>query len=113
MIVKKQKEPFLTISKIAKKRKEEFFLVGGFLRDKLLEKASKDIDFAISKDPIGFARDVSNKLKGAFVLLDENCGRVVLKDLTLDFTKLEGDIEKDIKRRDFTINSLAIKGPDF
>ncbi|MEW6102611.1 MAG: HD domain-containing protein [bacterium] len=108
-----KKEPFLTISRIAKKRGSKFFLVGGFIRDYLLKKPSKDIDFCFSEDPIGFARDVSNVLKGAFVLLDENCGRVVLKDITLDFTRIEGDIERDIKRRDFTINSLAMKGPSF
>ncbi|MEW6679474.1 MAG: HD domain-containing protein [bacterium] len=112
MIVSKE-EPFSTISSIAKKRGSEFFLVGGFIRDRLLKRSSKDIDFSVSKDPIGFARDVSNVLKGAFVLLDKNCGRVVLKDLTLDFSRIEGDIERDIKRRDFTMNSLAMKGPSF
>ncbi len=131
-----KKEPFYTISKIAKKRNEQFFLVGGFIRDRLIENQGsgvrgqgsgvKDIDFATSYDPIGFAKEVANALKGAFVLLDENCGRVVLKaedkgqriedrqELTLDFSRIEGgDIEKDIKRRDFTINSLVMEGPDF
>lgn len=108
-----QKEPFITISKIAKKRDCKFFLVGGFIRDALIGKSSKDIDFSLTKDPIGFAKDVSSILKGSFVLLDKNCGRVVLNDLTIDFTKIEETLEKDIKRRDFTMNSLCMEGPLF
>lgn len=108
-----QKEPFITISKIARKRDCKFFLVGGFIRDALLGRTSKDIDFSLTKDPIGFGRDVSTHLKGTFVLLDKNCARVVLNDLVIDFTKIEETLEKDIKGRDFTMNSLCMEGPSF
>lgn len=113
MIIDPKKEPFPSISKIAKKRDCKFFLVGGFIRDSLLGKTSKDIDFSLTKDPLGFAKAVSFVLKGSFVPLNENCGRVVLKELTIDFTKIEQDLERDIKRRDFTMNSLCMEGPSF
>jgi len=112
------KEPFLTILSLAKKRNIEIFLVGGYIRDKLIEMRNKewktkniskpkDIDFAISHSPINFGKSVADALDGSFVVLDERTARVVLPGLLLDFSLIEESLEKDLERRDFTINSLA------
>ncbi|MFH0774979.1 MAG: HD domain-containing protein [bacterium] len=98
----------LFIQSIAQSKKADLFVVGGFLRDRLLNRESKDIDFAVLGDSISLARKVANKLKGAYVPLDETTARVVLPELQLDFAKITESIKKDLARRDFTINALAL-----
>ena len=105
-----------TVNSLAKNKKRKVFLVGGFVRDLVLDriKENYDLDFAVDKDAIGFARLVSRKIKGNFVLLDKEhgCARVVYNrkncQHTLDFADFrDKTIKKDLLQRDFTINSLA------
>ena len=46
------------------------FLVGGYLRDRLLERPSEDIDLAISGDVLTIAPALAEFLNGHFVILD-------------------------------------------
>ncbi len=109
--------PFvLTIQKMARQKKVDVFLVGGFLRDAALNKAGHDFDFALEKGAIAFARTFAKTIKGAFVLLDEEhgCARVVKKAAgaieTYDFTDFRAPTLKgDLSHRDFTINAFAVK----
>jgi len=103
------------IQDIAKKKKTPVYLVGGFLRDAILGFEKKDFDFAVKKNALGVARLFSRKVKGAYVLLDEErkCARVVKKyngDLyTFDFAEYRAKtIEEDLAHRDFTINTLSL-----
>jgi putative nucleotidyltransferase with HDIG domain len=105
-------EPILTIYEIAQFRKEELYIVGGFIRDRLIGRSTEDIDFAVLGDPISLARDVADKMSGAFVLLDQKTARVVFSNFQCDFTKVDGTIQEDLKRRDFTINAIAVKVGD-
>ncbi len=95
---------------------QEIYLVGGGVRDMLLQRGSPDLDFALPADAISFARRVANKLKADYFTLDEarDIGRVIVTDepgkrTFLDFNRFQGgqDIEQDLKGRDFTINALA------
>lgn len=95
---------------------QEIYLVGGAVRDMLLQRSSPDLDFALPAEGIPTARRIANQLKADFVALDENrdIGRVIVTDLHgmrtfLDFIKYQGgqDIETDLRARDFTINALA------
>ncbi len=97
----------------------EAYLVGGFVRDVLLGRDTADIDIAVATDALETARKVATALDGKYVLLDEanRVGRVVLFDggvpssrgqWELDFATLQGDIEQDLARRDFTINAMAL-----
>ena len=89
----------------------EAYLVGGLVRDVLLGRKTADIDLAVSADALDVAAKVALALGGRYVLLDrENgIGRVVLGDKTcLDLSTFEGDIARDLARRDFTINALAV-----
>jgi len=91
--------------------RRDLYLVGGTIRDILLEQEIKDYDFAVSGSGITFARSMARKIKGAFVLLSkkDDEARVVKDEIIYDFIGTgENDIMNDLKRRDFTINSMAI-----
>ena len=90
------------------------FLVGGFVRDLLLEKEIKDIDITIQADALTLGRELAGTLGGAFVLLDEARGiaRVVTKhqgrQWYIDLSSFAGDVLEDLARRDFTIDAMAL-----
>ena len=91
-------------------------MVGGAVRDLLLKREIRDIDFVVPKDALEISRRLANQLGGAFYPLDKEreTGRILLVDGAgkkwhLDFAVYRGpDLESDLVRRDFTINALAI-----
>jgi len=106
---------FQILQKIAKKQKVKMFLVGGALRDYALGRPCVDFDFATDKNAIKIAKDFAKKIKGAFVLLDEehHCARVARKEkgrlFTYDFADFRAKTLKgDLAHRDFTINAISI-----
>jgi len=108
-------EQLKIIKDLAKKKKLEIYLVGGYLRELMLDKNSLDYDFAVSKNAIKLAEQFANRIKGAFVLLDKErgCARVVKKHgneiSTYDFADFRADsFKKDLSHRDFTINTMSI-----
>lgn len=107
------------VSNFLTKQDIESYVVGGLVRDVLLGRDTADIDLAIASDALEVAPKVASALGGKYVLLDRvnRTGRVVLVDQgtpstrvqwQLDFSTLEGGIEQDLSRRDFTINAIAI-----
>lgn len=93
----------------------EAWLVGGWVRDRLLGRVTHDIDFVTPTDAIATARQVADLVGGAFVLLDveRDTARVVVgppgKGVLLDFAGLRGHtIEADLLARDFTVNAMAV-----
>jgi len=105
----------------ANKSKRKVFLVGGFLRDLLLGRESKDFDLVPEGNAKKFARNFSSELGGRFVPLDEKnrIYRVVIQKISkkkgkeifnLDFSQMRGEkIEKDLLLRDFTIDAMAVR----
>ncbi|MCJ7624097.1 MAG: hypothetical protein MUO76_11385, partial [Anaerolineaceae bacterium] len=91
------------------------FLVGGAIRDALQGKTTHDLDFISDKDIRSTARQIANRLNGAFYMLDDirNTARVIVhrpekKPINLDFATMQhGGIEADLRSRDFTINAMA------
>ncbi len=113
---------FFRIKALAKKEKTEVYLVGGSLRDIfLLGGFSKpDFDFAVSRNPLRFAREFASLTKGKVVILDKALRnvRVVLKRrnevVNYDFSRFrETPFLEDLKKRDFTVNTLAVKANDY
>jgi len=88
------------------------YLVGGTVRDALLnrKKDTIDLDFVLPQLALETAKRIAKHYKAGFVILDEDrrIARVVLKGATIDFAEQEGgSLEKDLRRRDFTVNAIA------
>lgn len=113
-------EPVLKILyDCARARGVEIYLVGGALRDLLMNVVSVELDFAVNSDAINFVREVRDKLgRGSVVVLgdeENDTARLVLEELSLDVTGFRQGartIEEDLVKRDFTINSLAARLED-
>ncbi len=89
---------------------------GGFLRDRLLGRESRDIDISIAGDPLELGRRLAVAFAGHYAPLDEerHLVRIVLPDwnIDVDLLPLKGDIVSDLKQRDYTIDAMACKLED-
>ena len=113
-----------TISEITSEANMEAYIVGGYTRDILLNRASKDIDIVVIGSGIKLAKLVTNKLN-AHLTVFKNFGtaQVKTKNLEIEFVGArkesyergsrkpiieDGTLEEDQERRDFTINAMSI-----
>lgn len=119
---------FITkVSQAAKALGVETYLIGGFVRDKLLGRATKDADFVCVGDAIALAKETAKQFTPVpQVDYFKNFGTAHCKidgDFDIEFVGARkesyhidsrkpevepGTIEDDQNRRDFTINALAI-----
>lgn len=117
---------FKTIGAIADEMGREVYVVGGFVRDIFLKRPSKDYDFVTVGSGIELAQAVASRLgPKAKISVFPNYGTAQVKfhDLELEFVGArresyshdsrnpiveDGSLEDDMRRRDFTINAMAI-----
>jgi len=118
---------FKIISEIADLSKTECYVIGGFVRDTLLnrKKIKTDIDFVCVGSGIDLAKSVAKKLRNADVKFFKNFGTAMIKyqNECYEFVGArkesyrqnsrkpiveEGNLKDDQNRRDFTINAMAI-----
>lgn len=88
------------------------WLVGGAVRDRLLDRPTKDLDLAVRGDVEAAARALARSARAAVFPLSEEFGawRVVGRDggWQADLSPLGGEtIEDDLALRDFTVNAIA------
>ncbi len=93
----------------ASKGEREVYLVGGYVRDVLLERIGFDRDYVVAGSLDAFLRTIASHMGGKIIRIGRyGLCRIVLRDgKTLDFSPLSGSIEEDVLARDFTINALA------
>lgn len=87
------------------------YLVGGAVRDALLNQPSDDLDFAVPQKAIKLAFRIANNWRVPAYALDKkrDVGRVVLDHTSLDFVAYRGaNLTADLRDRDFTINAMAL-----
>jgi len=106
------------ILQLSKSQKSKLYVVGGTLRDLILDRQCSDFDFAL-RGASTLAKQYAYDTKSALVPLDTTPGRetfrvVIKKNVYFDFSELQGNtIESDLNQRDFSINALAISLPNF
>jgi putative nucleotidyltransferase with HDIG domain len=103
---------------VAREAGVQIYLVGGYIRDALLNRYGNenclvhDFDYAVlGRSAIEFGKALAEKLGGVFVLLDERTDtcRVVMEDgRQIDLAAcVGGSLDADLHRRDLTVNALA------
>jgi len=91
-------------------------MVGGAVRDLLLDRVLHDLDYVLAGNALFTARRLANALGGAFFPLDErrDIGRIVWQTSTgdrliIDVAALRGNnLDEDLQARDFTINAITL-----
>ncbi|TKB98815.1 CCA tRNA nucleotidyltransferase [Pedobacter cryophilus] len=120
------KHPVFTIlSKLSAQLNVEAYVIGGFVRDIFLNRPSKDVDIVVLGNGPDFATAVAKHLN-VQVTVFKSFGTAMLRyqDLEIEFVGArkesyraesrkpiieDGSLEDDQKRRDFTINAMAIQ----
>jgi tRNA nucleotidyltransferase (CCA-adding enzyme) len=132
------------VAGIASEQKAALYIVGGFVRDLLLERPSQDFDLVVEGDAIALAKELRERYGGRLTTharfgtgkwmigsiqhgLAETLGQVKNADDLPEFLDLisartefythpsalptveRGSIKLDLHRRDFTINTLALR----
>jgi len=112
-------------SEVADGLNSQVYIVGGFIRDLLLERELSDIDFLIVGNGLDFAKAFAESLGIEEVVIYKNYGTAnfIYKGMKFEFVAArkesykrtsrnplvsEGSFKDDISRRDFTINTIAV-----
>lgn len=121
-----ERKLFILIGKTAGEINYPVYLVGGYVRDRLLARSSDDIDIVCVGSGIRLAQNVAAKIRPIpRTTVYQRFGTAMIKygDLQIEFVGArresyrpdsrkpaveEGTLEDDQNRRDFTINALAV-----
>ncbi|HYU33955.1 MAG TPA: CBS domain-containing protein [Thermoanaerobaculia bacterium] len=119
-----------TVARVSREAGVPVYLVGGFVRDLLLERENRDLDLVVEGDGLDFAARLARAVDGrvrehrAFltaVVVDPEGFHIDVATARSEFYRAPAALpevqmsalRQDLFRRDFTINTLAIRlGPD-
>jgi len=91
--------------------RERAFLVGGSIRDMLMERPPVDYDFVVPENPESYARKLAAIHHSRVIELGKagkRIFRVIVKGIVYDISRIKGaSIKEDLAQRDFTVNALA------
>ena len=87
-------------------------LVGGYIRDVILERLSNhvDIDIVVPENSITIGKKISQNFNGRFIILDKEreVVRIIFKTISIDIaSQISKSLTYDLISRDFSINSIA------
>ena len=117
---------FHTVGSVADELGRDCYAVGGYVRDLILHRHSKDIDFVTVGSGIEVAEAVAKRMgKGTHLSVFRSFGTAQVKrgDTELEFVGArkesyrsdsrnpiveDGTLDEDLARRDFTINAMAV-----
>ncbi len=116
---------FEILSDLAKSEGVDIYIVGGYVRDIILERERKDLDILVTGSGVKFAEKLADRLDKTKVNIYRNFGtaQLLYGDLEIELVGArkesynrnsrkpiveEGTFDDDIGRRDFTINTLAV-----
>ena len=110
---------------LAAEKGQNLYLVGGIVRDLLLDRANLDLDLVLEGDAIALARSLASRLRGRLVIHQRfGTATVSVNSLTLDLATARTELYarpgslpevqpstlvQDLRRRDFTINAMAME----
>ncbi len=116
---------FKYISEVVTQEDLEAYVVGGFVRDIFLKRPNKDIDVVVVGSGIDLAQKVAKKIGRLKISVFKNFGVAMFKykGIEVEFVGArkesynrdsrkpiveDGTLDDDQKRRDFTINAMAL-----
>lgn len=121
-----QEPLFQIMAQVAQEQQVPAYVVGGFVRDLLLKRPSKDVDVVVEGDGIAFAEKVHQATGGQgnlSIFKNFMTANLRVLDWEVEFVGArkesyrrdsrkpiveEATLEEDLQRRDFTINALAL-----
>ena len=88
------------------------YLVGGYIRNIILGRETKELDFdiVVPLNAIEIGRRIADNIGSKFIILDEKreVVRIIFNHIYIDIAnQLYSNIEDDLKSRDFSINAVA------
>jgi poly(A) polymerase len=112
-------------SEVGFEKEQKVYIVGGYIRDLLLGKEKDEIDFLVIGDSLLYARALADRMGVENINIFKNFGTAhfTFNKIDLEFVGArresynresrkpmieDGTFEDDIRRRDFTINTLAV-----
>jgi poly(A) polymerase len=130
-ILKNTQKIFDRLWETAQEMNMQVYVVGGYVRDLLLDKPGKDIDFVVIGDALAFATKFAARHKTTALVKYPKFETCMFnhQGYKLEFVSArqeqyqpdsrkpsveKADLESDLSRRDFTVNALAMEigGPD-
>jgi hypothetical protein len=87
----------------------EIYLVGGYMRDLLINRKCYDRDYVVQGPFEQRVRQIADATGGRVVSIGrKGLSRIIVgDDIALDFSPVRRNIEHDLSKRDFTINAIA------
>ena len=110
--IKNKIKNYQNLEKILSKLPNGSIIVGGYIRDLILDRLihDPDIDIVIPNNSFEIGRSIAEKFSGKFLILDQdrNIVRIIFKNFTVDIaTQTHELLVEDLQSRDLTINSIG------